>query len=76
MEQGNRVLQWAHQHGYSIAWIAEQIGYPPGALNRALQQDRISQEMADALQKRFGLRVYPTLSPCDQQEPCSGCEGG
>ncbi len=71
MEQGRRVLQWAHQHGYSVEWIAEQIGYSHELLSRALHRDRITQALADALFKRFGLRVYATTSSRDQEGNCS-----
>ncbi|ETW91971.1 MAG: hypothetical protein ETSY2_55100 [Candidatus Entotheonella gemina] len=67
------MLQWAHQNQYSIAWIAEQIGYAPEDLSRALHRDLITQELSDALMQRFGLRVSPSVAPCDQRDNCHEC---
>ncbi len=48
MNDGSRVLQWAHQNGYALTWIAEQIDYAPEELWRELHQDRITQALARA----------------------------
>ena len=68
MTDGSRVLQWAEQNQYSLEWIAKQIGYSHRALTQALNQDRITPNLAEALCKRFGLRVRPTTSPGDDDD--------
>lgn len=74
MNEGRRVLQWADENQYSLSWIAEQIGYPPALLYEELHDDRISRALADALFKRFGLRVLSTELPRPESDDCqSAC---
>lgn len=60
MEQGHRVLLWAQQNEYSLASMAETMGYDEQTLSDALHNDRISPELAEALFLHFGLRVLIT----------------
>lgn len=68
MAEGRRVLQWAHQHGYSVEWMAEQIGFSHRTLARALTQDLITPGIAEALYRRLGIRVRATSYPCDDDD--------
>lgn len=68
MAEGRWVLQWAHQHGYSVEWITEEIGYSHRVLAMALNRNRITPNMAEALYRRFGIRVRPTTFPCDYDD--------
>ncbi len=60
MEQGHRVLLWAQQNQYSLASMAEIMGYEEPALSAALYNNQISPELAEALLRHFGLRVLIT----------------
>lgn len=71
MTPGRQVLQWADEHQYRLSWIAEQINYPPESLYEELHTNRISRALADALFKRFGLRVLAVDLPCPQSDSCS-----
>ena len=44
MNEGSRVLQWAQQHHYTLAWVAQTMGFVPKAFSEALHSNRISQE--------------------------------
>ncbi|WP_089935646.1 hypothetical protein [Candidatus Entotheonella palauensis] len=70
MTPGRQVLIWADQNQYRLSWIAEQIGYPAGALYEELHHDRISRELADALRQRFGLQVLSIELPNSPRDDC------
>ncbi len=57
MTEGNRVLAWAHQKGYTLTWLADQLGYTRQQLSHSLNNNQISRHLADALFEHFGLRV-------------------
>ncbi len=64
MNAGQQILEWARQHGYTLAQMAEALGYPQQTLSWALHLNRITSRLADALFEHFGLRVAPTaVSP-------------
>lgn len=60
MDQGYRILQWAEQNLYSLAPIAETIGYDEQGLSTALHNNQISPELAEAFLRHVGLRVRIT----------------
>lgn len=57
MDEAYRILEWIRQNDYSLTWVAEQIGFSPEALTRALETNRISHQLADALYEHFGTRI-------------------
>ncbi len=62
MYNGNSVLLWISQNGYTITKVAEQIGYTRPRLSQALNQDQITFHLAGLLDREFGLLVIPTSS--------------
>ncbi len=60
MNNGARVLQWAHQNGHTVTWMAEKLGYSRQRLSDALHHNDISPALSEALYEHFYWRVMPT----------------
>ncbi len=60
MNNGERILQWAHQHQHTITWLAEELGYSRQRRSDALHQNDISPALSKVLFEKFRLRVMPT----------------
>ncbi|ETX07402.1 MAG: hypothetical protein ETSY2_11415 [Candidatus Entotheonella gemina] len=60
MNNGESVLQWAHQHNHTVTWMAEQLGYSRQRLSDALHHNDISPALSKVLYEQFTLRVIPT----------------
>lgn len=60
MNNGERILQWAHQHRHTVTWLANQLGYSRQRLSDALHQNDISPALSKVLFEQFRLRVVPT----------------
>ncbi len=69
MHAGKQVLEWARQHGYTTAQIADELGYPHHTLSQALELNRITPRLASALFERYGLRVAATSPDEDERRP-------
>lgn len=61
MDDGHRVLHWIEENGHTVGDIAALLGYSRQTLSTSLNQNRISERLAQALYEHFKLRVTATL---------------
>ena len=67
MDDGKRILNWIKENGHTVDAVAEKLGFSRQAVSSALNQNRISVQLADALYEHFWLKVTVT-APADDTE--------
>ena len=68
MNDGDRIRLWIRENGHTVSEVAEKLGYSRQALSSALNQNRISLQLAEALYEHFWLRVMVTTEQEDTSE--------
>ena len=71
MHDGRRILNWIQDNGHTVSWVAEKLGYSRQALSKALNHNRISLQLAEALYAHFWMRVNVTMAQDDPRVEAS-----